>query len=199
MGGRRGRILIGGALVAVVLGLPAVWRMRASRFPPPGKESVESDGGSEQPRPPPFASDADRSILPGDAGPHAGAGPVAPDPRADLGEWRNAPMAFGFRELGAMGPYVKAGLDAARRDMDFCFQQDADGPEADGGPRKPAVLLLYLEAREGALDVVDARPESTGDATPRLLECCREVLRGYEIPAFKAVPGRRYRFRFLLE
>lgn len=196
MAGRRGRIWIGGALVAVVLGLPAVWRMRARR---PAAQPVESDGGSAEARPPPRAADADPSgIVRGDAGLGAEAG-AAPDPRPDAGAWRNAPMAFGFRELGAMGPYVKAGLDAARRDMDFCFRQEAASPEADRGPRKPAVLLLHVEAREGALEVVDALPDSMGDATPRLLECCRDVLRGYEIPAFKAVPGRRYRLRFVLE
>lgn len=197
MAGRRGRILIGGALVAVVLGLPAVWRMRARRPPARSGPSVASDGGKVEDRPPPFAPDANRpAIVRGDAGLRADAG--AADRRSDAEAWRNAPMAFGFRELGTMGPYVKAGLDAARRDMDFCFQQEAP-PGADRGPQKPAVLLLYVEAREGALDVVDARPESMGDATARLVECCRDVLRGYEIPAFKAVPGRRYRFRFVLE
>jgi hypothetical protein len=198
MGGRRGRIFIGGALVVLVLGLPAVWRMRARRSPLPGGQPVASDAGRVETQPPLPASDPDRAGgLPGDAGPLPAAS--APEPRPDAGEWGNAPMAFGFRELGAMGPYVKAGLDAARRDMDFCFQQDAGAPQTDAGPRKPAVLLLYLEAREGALDVVEALPESRGEATPRFVECCLDVLRGYEIPAFKAVPGRRYRFRFSLE
>ncbi|MGE5048147.1 MAG: hypothetical protein ACM3PC_06245, partial [Deltaproteobacteria bacterium] len=124
MAGRRWRMLIGGALVAVVLGLPAVWRMRGRRPPVPSGQSVESDGGSAEDRSPPPAADANRlAIVRGDAGLRADAG--AADPRSDAEAWRNAPMAFGLRELGGMGPYVKAGLDAARRDMDFCFQQEA--------------------------------------------------------------------------
>ncbi|MFL5404715.1 MAG: hypothetical protein ACJ79O_02530, partial [Myxococcales bacterium] len=124
------------------------------------------------------------------------AGP-APDQEGDLSSWRSAKFAFTFRELGAMGPYVKVALDGARRDMAFCFDQ-ADAPDPDA-PRDPAVLLLYLEGREGALDVVDARAERLGRRTPELVECCRQVLRGLEIPAFKAVPGQRYRLRFQLD
>jgi len=102
---------------------------------------------------------------------------------------------------------VKAGLDAARRDMAFCFSRAGDAPApaegSDDGapppPSDPAVLLLYLEAREGALDVIEATTERLGTAAPELVECCREVLRGREIPAFDAVPGRRYRLTYRLQ
>ncbi len=116
-------------------------------------------------------------------------------------------MAFRLRELGPMGPYVKAGLDAARREMAFCFRQAGGAPagapapvaDPDAPSPDPAVLLLYLEAREGAIDVVGSRTEYLGTLAPELVECCREVLRGWEIPAFSAVPGRRYRLKFQLQ
>jgi len=125
---------------------------------------------------------------------------AAPQDEPDLASWDSARFAFTFRELGAMGPYVKVGLDGARRDMAFCFDQPgaaaADPAEVSS---QPAVLLLYLEAREGAIDVVDVRAERLGGATSPFVECCRQVLRGLEIPAFKAVPGQRYRVRFQLD
>jgi hypothetical protein len=98
--------------------------------------------------------------------------------------------------------------------MDFCFHQagapsadpveaPAAGLEEQGStpPRRradPAILLLYVEAREGALDVVETRIEHRGTASAALVECCREVLRGFEIKAFKTVPGSRYRIKFLV-
>jgi len=41
--------------------------------------------------------------------------------------------------------------------------------------------------------------ERPGDASPALVECCRQVLRGLEIPAFNVTPGQRYRLRFRLD
>jgi hypothetical protein len=135
-----------------------------------------------------------------------------PPPRdaLDSASWRSSKLAFRPRELGKLGPYVKVRLDAARRDMDFCFQQaTARGePAAPAGEQPedapppvrpdPAILLLYMEAREGALDIVDTRVEYRGTSSPELVECCREVLRGTEIKVFGAVPGQRYRLKFRL-
>jgi hypothetical protein len=134
--------------------------------------------------------------------------PRAP-PNEDLDgpSWRTSRLAFRPRELGKLGPYVKAGLDAARRDMMFCFTRSSDAPAPEGEdqddapppPRAdPAVLLLYLEAREGALDVIEARTEYRGTSAPEVVECCREVLRGLEIKAFHTVPGERYRLKYRL-
>jgi len=68
-------------------------------------------------------------------------GAPAPKEEGDLASWRTAKFAFTFRELGAMGPYVKVGLDGARRDMAFCFEEaNASGAAASD----PSVLLLYL-------------------------------------------------------
>jgi hypothetical protein len=148
-----------------------------------------------------------------EAGPGAAPTTASAPPRDGLDgpSWRNSRLAFRSRELGKMGPYVKAGLDAARRDMEFCFRQaggaaaGAPGPAEDPDeappprPSDPAILLLYLEARDGAMDVVDARTEHRGTSAPGLVECCREVLRGLEIKAFDTVPGQRYRVKFRLQ
>lgn len=141
---------------------------------------------------------------------------AAPGDAFDTPEWQSAKVAFRPRELGRLGPYVQAGLDSARRDMDFCFRSartpeervaapaaaaDPAGEEEPPPPPRadPAVLLLYVEAREGALDVVGTRLEHRGTTSTELVECCREVLRGLEIKAFNTVPGRRYRLRFRIQ
>jgi hypothetical protein len=125
-----------------------------------------------------------------------------PDEGPDAESWRRSKVAFRPRELGRLGASVKTALDAARRDMAFCLRGAAgagSAAEDRARPPEPAILLLYLQAREGALEVVDTRTEYVGDATPEVVECCRDVLRGLEIPAFGAVPGRRYRLKFPLE
>jgi hypothetical protein len=145
----------------------------------------------------------------------AGAPPAtALEDSLDGPAWQRSKVAFRTRDLGRLGPYVQSGLDGARRDMEFCYAQAparrdrAPAPEpppdaeqdatASSARPEPAVLLLYLEAREGALDVVEARTDHRGSSPPELVECCREVLRGMEIKAFGAVPGQRYRVKFRL-
>jgi hypothetical protein len=156
------------------------------------------------------ASEAPAPAVPG----------AVPRDAFDSPSWRSAKVAFRPRDLGRLGPYVQAGLYAARRDMDFCFRragasaemsasaEPTSAPAADPqeqeeaapSPRPgPAILLLYVEAREGALDVIDSRLEHSGTSSPAVVECCREVLRGFEIKAFNTVPGRRYRLKFRLQ
>jgi hypothetical protein len=72
---------------------------------------------------------------------------------------------------------------------------EAAHPDENLPDRAPAILVLYLEARTGAIDVVDVTLDSTGAALPETLECWAEVLRGLEIPAQGAAPGTRYRLR----
>jgi hypothetical protein len=137
--------------------------------------------------------------------PSAPAPPVAPPPAPeDLDpSWRESPVASRVRQLGAVAPYVYSALRDARTEMRFCF--DAQGAR-EGGPAaaeqdvgdSPAVLVLYLEAREGAIDVVEVGIDRLGTLPREVVECCREVLRGHEIRAPNAVPGRRYRLSHLL-
>jgi hypothetical protein len=204
-----GRFVGAGAL-AIALGLVAVWLLRGTtdvpRSGPALADPASPDGSASAlvrvpiaPLEPPGG--AARSTTPGPAA-DGGAKP-APRPAEgiDAPSWRNARFAFTFRELGKMGPYVKAGLDGARREMSFCFDEAKarSGQDAHQRSGQPAVLLLYLEAREGALDIVDTRTERMGEATVELVECCRQVLRGFTIPAFDTVPGQRFRVRFELE
>ncbi|MFL5262621.1 MAG: hypothetical protein ACJ79L_09530, partial [Anaeromyxobacteraceae bacterium] len=144
----------------------------------------------------------------------AGAAPAAArEDGFDGPAWQRSKVVFRTRDLGKLGPHVQSGLDAARRDMEFCYAQaparrdaapepppDPEQQDATEPPARPdpAMLLLFLEAREGALDVVEARTEHRGTSSAELVECCREVLRGMEIKAFGAVPGRRYRVKFRL-
>jgi hypothetical protein len=146
------------------------------------------------------------AALPGRFSP---GGATAPAPPAPLPEdldpsWRDSRAVFRLRELGADTPYVVAGLRDARGQMSRCFEAESAArpgtapadPEAAGSP---AVLVLYLESREGAIDVVEVREESLGTASRSLVECCRDVLRGHEIRSPKAVPGRRYRVHYPLQ
>jgi hypothetical protein len=106
-------------------------------------------------------------------------------------------------ELGGVGTSLKLGLDAARNnDMAFCFREPAgDAPDAGTEPRvrRSADLLLYLTARDSAVDVVDAQLLRAGDLPAEVVECCLEVLRGMEVKVFFAVPGQRYRYVFEIE
>lgn len=143
--------------------------------------------------------------------------PPPPPPRAapavpardagPTGAWTAAELASLPRDLGKMGPSVSLGLDAARRnDMEFCFREAGErGGDSDDPPRskalsgrRSAVLMLYLEAREDAVDVIDARVEKAGNLPPPILECCQQVLRGLEVGVFFAKPGR-YRYLYEIE
>jgi len=217
-----GRTFFMGIGVGAVLALVLVWAMRRTEQPrpptvaahePPGAEAVPGPGEDPQRVAAPGAAPSARPAAAGSRDAPAARAMAVPasSPRPEEGpdgaSWRRAKLAFGMRELGRMGPYVKVGLDAARREMAFCFSRqtaaaqasapDGDADEPPPAP-DPAILLLYLEAREGALDVVDARTDHLGATSPEVADCCREVLRGWEIPAFKVVPGQRYRVKFEL-
>lgn len=220
---RRSRALTMAVAGVLAVGAWLLWsrdggerRGVASSAGAPDRAAASDAGGSSAPEP------ADGAMPPGGARgtelatPPAvdAAAPPASSPSDDLDgpSWRSSRLAFRPRELGKLGPYVKAGLDAARRDMEFCYRQAASAPasaprsaepaeESDDEPspsQDPAVLLLYLEARDGALDVVEARTEYAGSLPRELVACCREVLRGRQIPAFGAEPGRRYRLKYRL-
>jgi hypothetical protein len=209
--GRRGAVA-GGLVLALAIGV-LTWRLSAAPAPAPtATPSVRAERGTAQPggveaTPTPAPTPTSTSTATATANPTSNptstdaalpAAPVRPArPPVDVAGWDRARVAFGFRELGRAGPYVKTGLDAARKDMAFCFARGGAG-EADA-PADPPVLTLYLEARQGAIDVVESAVDHRGAARPELVECCREVLRGYEISAFGVVPGERYRLKYALE
>ena len=206
MPGRSGPVVLGAVVTAaLVLGTAwLLWERGETRKPLPSSGGIDGPGPGNA-----IPTDGARASAHPDAGTKGPSGPVppravpepapppGPDDGLDAPSWRDSRLAFRPRELGKIGPYVKAGLDAARREMAFCYRQ-AGGPPP---PRTsdPAILLLYLEAREGALDIIDTRTEYLGTSAPEVVECCREVLRGREIPAFDTEPGRRYRVKYRLQ
>jgi len=132
------------------------------------------------------------------ATPPAGASPVPED--ADP-SWKRVPVALGLRDFGPLAAEVDQGFNAAREQMTHCFDAYA-GPPPEVDPSDntppPAMLVLYLESRAGFIDVVDVVVESLGTSSPSLVSCCRDVLRGHEMPASRAMAGQRYRVKYPL-
>ncbi len=135
--------------------------------------------------------------------PNIGARPSA----ASSIPWDEVPMASKLGELGpGLAAPVNTALRAARATIESCFEEDrqlrASRPaptyDPDNMPTGPAVLVLQLESRGGALDVVAATVESLGTSTRELANCACQVLRGWPIPAPAASPGRRYRLKYPL-
>lgn len=127
----------------------------------------------------------------------------APAPQRDALEeaWHGTSLAILPRDLGEMGPAIKLALDKAQReDMDFCFREPGtEGRMAPKTPRRASTLLLFLQAREGAVDVVEARVANPGTLPASVVECCLEVARGLEIPLASAEPGKRLQHLYEIE
>lgn len=122
--------------------------------------------------------------------------PVAQGPQRD--EFRNWSdgVAVLPKDLGEMGPSLKLGLDDVRNnDMAFCFRTLENG----GSGSRATDFLLYIETREDAVDVVEARVARPGALPPSVVECAREVLRGLEVKVFFAVPGKRFSYIYEVE
>jgi len=121
--------------------------------------------------------------------------------------WDLVPVASRLGDLGpGLAAPVNTALKAARATIESCFEEDrqlrarrpAPVYDPDNMPTGPAVLVLQLESRGGALDVVEAQVESLGTSTRELAECACQVLRGWPIPAPAATAGRRYRLKYSL-
>jgi hypothetical protein len=141
--------------------------------------------------------------LPIITAPDIGARPSA----AAIVPWDLVPIASRLGELGpGLAAPVNTALKSARATIESCFEEDrqlrASRPappyDPENVPTGPAVLVLQLESRAGALDVVAATVESLGTSTKELAECACQVLRGWPIPAPGATAGRRYRLKYSL-
>jgi hypothetical protein len=198
LGGLAALALLGGAAVLLV-------------------QVLEPDGASPAPAAaPPPADPVAAPALPASPGlappaPASAVGPAPPPairsmPRATADvAWEEVPEAARLHDLGpGLAAPVSRGLQAARAQLDGCFEEEARAlarratppdPEALG----PAILVLRLESRPGALDVADVEVEAQGTSTPELVACARHVLRGWPIPAAGAEAGRRYRLKWLLQ
>jgi hypothetical protein len=124
--------------------------------------------------------------------------------------WKEVPLAVRVARLGHAARPTKEGLDAARRALSRCAQEDAardaaaaaapDAPAAEGGEHGPASLILHLEAGDGEVRVADVVVDRLGDSSPELVRCCVGVLRGARWPAEALVlePISRYRLQYTL-
>jgi hypothetical protein len=150
----------------------------------------------------------------------SGPGVAAPEPRvtpatirgrraarADV-DWAEVPVALRVNQLGpAIAADVKASLEEARAGMGSCFRAEAlalagKPPQAEDPDRPfggPAVLVLQLESRDGAVDVVDVEVATLGTSTEGLATCCGNVLRGWRIPAAGSTTGKRFRLKLPLQ
>ncbi|HET8540317.1 MAG TPA: hypothetical protein VFL83_10645 [Anaeromyxobacter sp.] len=202
-GGPKRALALGTAVIAV-FAVVAVALVRAMG-------DADGDVRTSESRGEPAAADPARIAAPPLPPPQPGAAARAPAPAAPPrtpeevdAAWRDTPIVSRLRdELGPVGPYVYAGLRHAQEETRHCWggraptRGGAAATEDAVGP--PAVLLLYLEAREGAIDVVDARVADPGTASPDVVECCRGVLKGREFQVPNAQPGRRYRLEYALQ
>lgn len=123
---------------------------------------------------------------------------------SDQAAWERVPVAIRLADLGPLAAAVHASLETARQDMSRCFEAEAraggDGTSpGEEAPTGPGVLVLRLESRERGLDVAGTEVASRGTSSAALVACCREVLRGWSIPAEAAQPGKRYRLELLLQ
>ncbi|HET8540312.1 MAG TPA: hypothetical protein VFL83_10620 [Anaeromyxobacter sp.] len=173
----------------------------------PGGEAVAGApaGGAITPAlaPPPSVAAEAQPPEPLVSPPRIGARPRA----AASVAWEDVPVAARLSDLGpGLAAPVNAGLRAARDQMDSCFEEEDRilakrrvRYDPDAPPMGPAFLVLRLESRAGALDVVDTEVGRLGTSTPELVECARHVLRGWPIDAPAARPGTRYRLNYLLQ
>ena len=122
--------------------------------------------------------------------------PVHVEPERDaFRNWSDG-VAVLPKDLGEMGPSLKLGLDDVRNnDMAFCFRELENG----GRGSRATDFMLYIETREDAVDVVEARVARPGALPPSVVECARDVLRGLEVKVFEAVPGQHFRYIYEVE
>jgi hypothetical protein len=115
--------------------------------------------------------------------------PVAAPPRIAFAA-RAAPVAAAVAPQPERDAFAKWSSDVA-----FCFRDLVDG----GRGSRATDLMLYLQTREDAVDVVEAKVARPGALPPSVVECAREVLRGVEVKVFFATPGQRFSYLYEIE
>jgi hypothetical protein len=200
--------LFGGAVLLLGLGGLALFDRLGGATPPPGPrpDVGAADTGSRVPGAVPAGlslGNVTAEPPPIITAPDIGARPSA----ATIVPWDLVPMASRLGELGpGLAAPVNVALKSARATIESCFEEDrqlragrpAPVVDPDNAPTGPAVLVLQLESRTEALDVVAATVESLGTSTRELADCACQVLRGWPIPAPAATAGRRYRLKYPL-
>jgi hypothetical protein len=207
---RRRVALLGGAIVLLLGfgGLAISDRLGGATRPPgtvPGGETAVGSRAASTETIPVGLSLGNVSADPAPiiTAPDIGARPSA----ASIVPWDLVPVASRIGELGpGLAAPVNTALKSARATIESCFEEDrqlratrpAPAVDPDNAPTGPAVIVLQLESRAEALDVVAATVESLGTSTRELADCACQVLRGWPIPAAAATAGRRYRLKYPL-
>ncbi len=148
---------------------------------------------------PPRAGAAEPLVRRGEAEQARGDPPPAP--------WDEVPILSDASELGEpLAGAVRDGLTAARSRIDRCFANEQKRAE-ERGPRPldgagdrgaPAVLLLRLTGRAGALDVDGVEVRAQGRVVGELVDCARRMLDGRALAVPRSVAGKRYRLTFVV-
>jgi hypothetical protein len=126
---------------------------------------------------------------------------LAPERDAVEQAWRGTKLSILPKDLGEMGPELKLALDKQQReDMEFCFRDPSGSGRMEAQtPRRAGTLLLFLESREGAVDVVQARIAHGGTLPPDVLECALQVAHGLEMRLPSAAPGKKLKYLYEIE
>lgn len=206
------RLLVAGLAAAAVFGAAAVGLLVLLDGPArPAQVAAPAAPAAEQAR-------ADLVILPPPSAPAGALAAAIPDPPARpairgarlaraTSPWEEVPVAARESQLGPVAPFVRAGLAAARDQMDSCFDEEdarqkqhpTSGAAGAALARGPGVLVLRLESRQDGLDVVGTEVESYGTSSPELTRCAAHVLAGWPVEARGATAGVRYRLKFPLQ
>ncbi|HET9598116.1 MAG TPA: hypothetical protein VFP65_21185, partial [Anaeromyxobacteraceae bacterium] len=132
--------------------------------------------------------------------PAAASTDAAPAPPA----WSEVPVAPRLSSFGPLARAVHEGLGRARDALEPCYAADARS-RAGQRARVPAsdelgsaVVMLEIESRDGALEIVALPLQELGGSSQELVACCEDVLRGFRFVAPGAAPGRRYRLPYQL-
>jgi hypothetical protein len=139
---------------------------------------------------------------PAQPGAVAAPAPALPPERDAVQEaWRGTPAAVLPKDLGEVGPELKLALDKQQReDMEFCFRDPGGNGRMEAQtPRRAGNLVLFLEEREGAVDVVRAKVAQPGTLPPEVMECARQVAEGLEMKVSRAEPGKKLRYLYEIE
>jgi len=163
--------------------------------PPPASDGTPATQVMAVPAPPVQPPPRDQDPPPANA-----RSAPEPDPTEDP-SWREIPVTARLRLLGAIGHDLRVGTRRARLEVARCYRDYPGGGQAgfSGAVRRPAALLLHLEARAGEFEVVGASVADPGASPREQVDCVRRILRGYRIPSSTAVPGQRFKVRVVLD
>jgi hypothetical protein len=131
-------------------------------------------------------------------------GAVPPLPGSLPGAWPQlTPEQQAWAQVPALPAPLAQVVTAVAQPLAQCFDEEVQArfgpiphtslPDAVGPGPRPAMLMLQMEATDGALRVVDAPVAVLGNAGDGLVACAQQVLRGRTVPlgSLGYQPGER--------